>query len=76
MREMWLVGSAIGNSYTVSGIFEFELDAINHATHDNFVALVDTDTMLPKFIIDSKKIFWPHIETWDTSLVYRLINLN
>ena len=74
-QELWLVGSLQNGAWQCEGVFATESSAAEAAEPGEFIILVDLGK-LPKDALDAKKLYWPHEETWLTSNLYKLRNLN
>ena len=75
-QELWLVGSLESNdTWQCEGVYSSESEARLAAKFDEVIILVDYGA-IPANALDAKKLYWPNQETWLTSNLYKLRNLN
>jgi len=72
MKEVWIIGTIVGSGWMVEGIFEKEEDAIKNVKHKSeFVVLVNFNKRLPKTACKAKKLYFPLVEKWTESKLYK-----
>lgn len=70
--EIWVVGKLIVGGWMAEGLYLSEIDAINAADSDEFIALVETGRPIPSEATDAKRLYWPGRETWEESKLYQM----
>ena len=75
--KYWIVGKPLivdGTEigWMPEGIFETEDEAADVATSEEFIALITVGGRLPKEATDAEIIYYPKLETWENSAVYKM----
>lgn len=59
--------------WAAKGVYTTEREAANACTtDDDFIVLVELDKPFPMFAVDAIKMYYPYLETWETSVLYKM----
>ena len=76
--KIWVIGQALMINGTTAGwmlegVFMTEAEAVAAViSEDEFVAVVAVGERLPERAMDAEKLYWPKLETWETSELFKL----
>jgi hypothetical protein len=74
---IWVIGKIVGDGQTgewmCEGLFDTEDEASRNAEKEEFIAEVIVGRRLTTTAVDhGGKLYWPHLETWETSSLFKL----
>lgn len=77
VRKVWIVGlllmaDGVEVGWMAEGVYETEQQAIFAARECEFIILVKVGERLPTKAIDAEKLYYPKMETWEESTLYKM----
>ena len=73
METMWLIGiSTSEDTWMCEGVFKSERAARSFCKKDEFIVEVNIGERLPQRAEDALKLYYPHLEEWKTSKLYKI----
>lgn len=79
LQTVWVRGTITRPTYDTDdrwmamGIYVHEAEAVAACvSDDDFVVLVEVGKPFPILVVDALKCYYPSIETWETSVLYKI----
>ncbi len=75
---MWVRGTLVNaglndDRWAAKGVYTSEVSAVFACTSDDdFILQVELDKPFPTLAIDAIKMYYPFLETWETSVLYQM----
>ena len=75
---VWVRGTLLSaglndERWAARGVYTSEVSAVFACTSDDdFILQVELDKPFPAFAIDAIKMYYPFLETWETSVLYKM----
>lgn len=75
-QKLWIVGKTLHVNgreigWMPEGIYKTEEQAANAASEDEFIAIFEIGKRLPKYATDAEKLYFPKLEIWEDSKLYK-----
>ena len=75
--EVWFVGVSLmcdGDEigWMPEGVYSNEAEAAANANDGEFIAVADIGKRLPSKATDCRKLYYPQMETWEESKLYKI----
>lgn len=77
--DIWIIGKLlkVNNKeigWTAEGVYQTEDKAKIYCKENEFIVLSSINERLPEKAINARKLYYPRIETWEESKLYKIQN--